>query len=133
MEEHQRPFTKPAEREHLSDDDSDAHEHVQKAAPVGASGDDARTEFESKPRKHLRSRRHHDSVSTQRPSPNSSNNSTSGSGGRDGDRGSKNEQDGDDDYHHQFADKQAGEMETTSHDMDGGKETEQDAAPDSKT
>ena len=134
LEEHEKPFTKPAEREHLSDDDSDAQENVQKAAQVGASGDDAKTDFEPKLRKHLRSRRHHDSVTTQRPSPDSSNSSASGGGvRRDHNLGSKNEQDGDDDYHHQFAGKRGGEMETASSGREKGNEADQNEASLNKT
>lgn len=79
LDPHERPFQRPAERDHLSDDDDEALEHVQKPALMGASGEEADTDFEPKLRKHLRSRHHHDSVSTQRNSPDYSDNSqTSG-------------------------------------------------------
>lgn len=68
LDEHERPFQQPAERDHLSDDDDEATEQVQKPAHIGASREEAHTEFEPKLRKHLRSRRHRDRASPERGS-----------------------------------------------------------------
>ena len=84
------------------DDDKDVRKDVQKPAPMGASGEDAHTGFESKLRRHLRSRHHHDSASTQHGSQQPGSRPQDSAQQSQTNQGSKAEQDGDDDYHHQF-------------------------------